>query len=140
MLPHDTVLVSVPDAGALGGGDGSPAEAYDPADWREGKPMEVGARKTPLSVEEMSEQVEKMVDGLETQVGEIKKDMGKGTIINIKLGSEGPLGPVGPPGPEGPIGPPGTDIGPEGDQGPRGPAGILGPLGPQGPRGPQGSR
>jgi hypothetical protein len=42
--------------------------------------------------------------------------MGKGTIINIKLGSEGPLGPVGPPGPEGPIGPPGTDIGPEGDQ------------------------
>ena len=68
MLPHDTVLVSVPDAGALGGGDGSPAEAYDPADWREGKPMEVGARKTPLSVEEMSEQVEKMVDGLETQV------------------------------------------------------------------------
>lgn len=39
------------------------------------------------------------------QVGEIKKDIGKGTIINIKLGSEGPLGPVGPPGPEGPIGP-----------------------------------
>jgi hypothetical protein len=39
------------------------------------------------------------------QVGEIKKDMGKGTIINIKLGSEGPEGPVGPPGPEGPIGP-----------------------------------
>lgn len=37
--------------------------------------------------------------------------MGKGTIINIKLGSEGPEGPVGPPGPEGPIGPPGSDIG-----------------------------
>ena len=41
----------------------------------------------------------------------IKKDMGKGTIINIKLGSEGPPGPLGPPGPEGTIGPPGTDIG-----------------------------
>jgi hypothetical protein len=37
--------------------------------------------------------------------------MGKGTIISIKLGSEGPEGPVGPPGPEGPIGPPGTDVG-----------------------------
>jgi hypothetical protein len=42
---------------------------------------------------------------LRLQVGEIKKDIGKGTIINIKLGSEGPEGPVGPPGPEGPIGP-----------------------------------
>ena len=45
------------------------------------------------------------------QVAKIKKDMGKGTIISIKLGSEGPEGPVGPPGPEGPIGPPGTDVG-----------------------------
>jgi hypothetical protein len=35
MLPHDTVLVSVPPEGALGGGDGSPAEAYSPDDWHQ---------------------------------------------------------------------------------------------------------
>ena len=33
MLPHDTVLLSVPPEGALGGGDGSPAEAYSPDDF-----------------------------------------------------------------------------------------------------------
>lgn len=102
--------------------------------------MELGARKTPLNVEEIEAKVDKMVTGLENQVAKIKKDMGKGTIISIKLGSEGPEGPVGPPGPEGPIGPPGTDVGPEGDQGPRGPPGVLGPVGDQGPRGPVGSR
>jgi hypothetical protein len=68
MLPHDTVLVSVPPEGALGGGDGSPAEAYSPDDMREGQPMELGARKTPLNVEEMEEKVDKMVSGLENQV------------------------------------------------------------------------
>lgn len=35
MLPHDTVLVSVPPEGALGGGDGSPSEAYSPDDWHQ---------------------------------------------------------------------------------------------------------
>ena len=30
-----------------------------------------------------------MVSGLEKQVGGLKKEIGKGTIINIKLGSEG---------------------------------------------------
>ena len=68
MLPHDTVLVSVPDAGALGGGDGSPAEAYYPADMREGMPMAPGSRKTPLNVEELEKKVDDMVTGLETQV------------------------------------------------------------------------
>lgn len=68
MLPHDTVLVSVPAAGALGGGDGSPAEAYDPADLREGMPMPPGSRKTPLSVEELEKKVDDMVTGLESQV------------------------------------------------------------------------
>jgi len=95
MLPHDTVLVSVPPEGALGGGDGSPAEAYSPDDWhqfsevssvvsdmgkyttaltfqnfcrREGQPMELGARKTPLNVEEIEAKVDKMVTGLENQV------------------------------------------------------------------------
>ena len=68
MLPHDTVLVSVPEAGALGGGDGAPAEAYNPADMREGVPMPPGTRKTPLSVEEMEKKVDDMVNGLEKQV------------------------------------------------------------------------
>ena len=68
MLPHDTVLVSVPPAGALGGGDGSPAEAYLPDDYREGMPMPLGARKTPKNVEELEEEVDKMVSGLENQV------------------------------------------------------------------------
>jgi len=68
MLPHDTVLVSVPAAGALGGGDGSPAEAYDPADLREGMPMPFGARKTPASVEEMQKNLDAMVSGIENQV------------------------------------------------------------------------
>jgi len=70
MLPHDTVLISVPDAGALGGGDGSPAEAYDPADMREGLPMPPGTRKTPLNVEELEKRVDDMVTGLEEQVQE----------------------------------------------------------------------
>jgi hypothetical protein len=68
MLPHDTVLVSVPPAGALGGGDGSPAEAYLPDDLREGRPMPPGSRRTPMDVAELEERVDKMVSGLETQV------------------------------------------------------------------------
>ena len=142
LRPHDAapMLVSVPPAGALGGGDGAPAEAYLPDDLREGEPLPLGARETPEKVADLEKEVDDMVSGLEKQVGGLKKEIGKGTIINIKLGSEGKEGPVGPPGPEGPIGVPGTDIGPQGDQGPRGPAGVPGEVGPQGPRGPRGSR
>jgi hypothetical protein len=43
-------------------------EAYAPEDFREGTPMELGARTTPKAVAELEEQVDEMVSGLEKKV------------------------------------------------------------------------
>lgn len=112
LLPHDgvtprVVLVARQQklAAAIDPNGPAPA-AYDSRDLREGKPMPLGSRATPKDVDKVYKNVDTMVSGLEAEVSKLKKDFGKGTIVSIRMGSEGPEGPpgpVGPPGPQGPV-------------------------------------
>jgi len=91
LLPHDsvgpTVLVNVPSAGNLGG-NMLPAEAFNPRDYRNGKPMATGSRMTPLKVDDIEDTVSAQVDNMEEQVAELKKSLGTGTVVSIRMGSE----------------------------------------------------
>ena len=91
LLPHDsvgpTVLVNVPSAGNLGG-NVLPSEAFNPRDYRNGKGMAPGSRKTPAKVDEIEDTVNAQVDDMEEQVAALKKVLGTGTVVSIRMGSE----------------------------------------------------
>lgn len=91
LLPHDsvgpTVLVNVPAAGNLGG-NMLPAEAFSPRDYRNGKTLAPGSRETPSKVDEIEDKVSAQVDEMEAQVAAVKKVLGTGTVVSIRMGSE----------------------------------------------------
>ena len=72
--------------------------AFDPRDYRNGKPLEPGARASPEAVKKIEDSLDTQVSDLEARILKVKEHLSGSRNVDIILGSKGPKGATGPAG------------------------------------------